>query len=83
VLLAGAYAKHDGRLSKFGHKTHAAGTRPVTAVAGSVNQVCRLLRVVLHSKAALACSFHRWTFTPLTISHSSSGISPRAAAEAM
>jgi hypothetical protein len=33
--------------------------------------------------AVLACSFHRWTFTPLTMSHNSRGISPRAAAEAM
>jgi hypothetical protein len=31
VLLAGAYVKHEERLSKFGHKVHA-GTCPVTAL---------------------------------------------------
>ena len=51
--------------------------------APGVYRACRLLREFLHSKAAPACSFHRWTFTPLTMSHSSSGSSPRAEAEAM
>src|SRR5690348_4632722 len=36
-----------------------------------------------HDLPVLACSFQRWAFTPNTRSHTSSGISPKAATMAM